>query len=175
MQGALYQVHAASSDERWQALITEGRQLARQLHGHQWRLGDLALEVEQIGGRGGLPTGAEARLRQFAGEIGVAFKTLNEYRYVASRWPVDSRRLELAWSVHHVFAPLADRDEVVQSRKRWTTHAAREHAAWRRQRPDVRPDEFEDIELADLLPKTGSCPTCGKSCEGFQRLERRSA
>jgi hypothetical protein len=150
-------------------LLEAGRRLAARVNGHQWELGDLALRVEPVGSHGGIATGAEFRLRVFANEIDVAFKTLNECRHVAGKWASDSRCLDSAsWSVHQALASLDDRAEVITSRK-WTVAAARDYVAMQRDRPHVdRPVHGPD-DLAGCR-----CSLCGTPAKNAPRLTRRN-
>lgn len=99
--------------------------------GRNWRLGDLALEVETSYG--------DNTLERFATDIGVEYESLRQYRYVASRYENGIRIPNLSWRVHQVFAALDDRAELVASR-RWTVSEARDHVSRRRNVvSDVRP------------------------------------
>jgi hypothetical protein len=116
----------------WDTLVSEGRELATALSQSKWRLGDLALRAEAMGERGGEPTGAEGRLRDFADLISVEYNSLREYRAVSNAWPSNARRLAFPWSVHQALRGLEDRAEVIGSRDSWTVREARELAAERR-------------------------------------------
>jgi len=86
----------------WDELVAEGR-LA--IDGFQWRLGDLAAEVEK--------SYSESSLAAYAVEIGVNFATLESYRTIAAAYPQKSRRLDFSWSVHQALAAQPDRLELV--------------------------------------------------------------
>jgi len=183
----------ASCDRSWDDLVVEGRSLAEQIGYSRWRLGDLALEVEEMRPHGGFPAGVEARLRVYAAEIGVSFDSLEMNRWVSSRWSAETRRLDskdgrpaASWSVHQSLAGHEDRANLIRARDTWTVSEAREisrsRRAAKRERERVEaggdPDEdrvFTDIELEDLLPPDGRCPLTGVAHEQWARLERAAA
>ncbi|WP_211275661.1 hypothetical protein, partial [Actinoplanes rectilineatus] len=79
------------SQQRYDELVTQSRDLIRERDRIQFTVGDYALEIEPIGPRGGsrphdaLGLGVVDSLRTFAEDIGVAPATLEVWRYVASR------------------------------------------------------------------------------------------
>lgn len=121
-----------STARSWSDLVSEGRRLASSLSEDQWSIGDLALEVESVGERGGAPTGAGDHLRDFAELIGVGYNSLREYRSVANAWPIARRLAKVPWSVHQVLRGLEDRVEVIGSRSSWTVREAQAFVAERR-------------------------------------------
>jgi len=103
----------------WDELVAEGR---RAIDGFQWKLGDLAGEVETSYG--------EASLAAYAAEINVNYTTLSEYRRIANLYEIP-RRLGISWGAAQALAAQPDRLELIASRK-WTVAQARELAASRR-------------------------------------------
>lgn len=101
------------SCERYRQLVDRGRELVGVLSGCQFALGDLALEIEPMRSWGGSMPGstAIATLVLFAEEIGVPYKTVDTYRWVASRWPVARRDPGVGWTVHKTLAAIHDQDE----------------------------------------------------------------
>jgi hypothetical protein len=96
----------------------------------QWVLGDIAAHV-------GIQYG-DGRLREHAKEAGIEYNTLIEYRRVSQAYGEKSRRLDISWSVHQVFA--AERDRLVLiGRDGWTVAAARDAVAYRRSRRGALP------------------------------------
>jgi hypothetical protein len=85
----------------WPDLVREGIAARKQLEGAQWRLGDLAREVTvAYGGRD---------LQQYAEEVAVEYRTLLDYRRVASAFQSSERSEVLAWSHHQILAGRGDR------------------------------------------------------------------
>jgi hypothetical protein len=69
-----------------------------------WILGDLADKVESSYG--------EAKLEQYASDIGVPFSTLKRYRTVARAFPEKERRLPITFGVAQALASQPDRFEL---------------------------------------------------------------
>jgi len=103
----------------WDELVAEGR-LA--IDGFQWKLGDLAGEVETSYG--------EASLAAYAAEVGVNGSTLMVYRSVARAYPESFIRIKISFGAAQVFAAQPDRLELAGSRE-WTVAQARELVASR--------------------------------------------
>jgi hypothetical protein len=74
-------------------------------HAFNWFRGDVALTVEVTYG------GDE--LRRFAGMVSEPVSSLESYRTVAKAYPRESRRLDISWSVHQVFASQDDRAALI--------------------------------------------------------------
>jgi len=81
-----------------------------------WLRGDIAIEVETRHG---------AELAEFARAAGVSLASLESYRTTASAWPPESRRLDIAWSVHQALNAQGDRAELLHGRDTWTLAQAR--------------------------------------------------
>ena len=159
------------------ALLAEGRCLAERLSGHQWELGELALTVAPVGAHGGdrtaaqLDDRAEFRLREFANAIGVAFKTLNNCRHTAAKWPTKSRRRDLPWSVHSELNSLEDRAKVIETAasEGWTVARTRDYVALQRPRPAHEPQAYGPDDLNDCR-----CSLCGTPAKHVPLLTRRT-
>jgi hypothetical protein len=75
-----------------------------------WLKGDIAREVETHYGDGDL--------EKFAELVGESLSTIESYRTVATAYPDEkSRRLDISWSVHQVFASQDDRAALIAG---WT-------------------------------------------------------
>lgn len=142
---------ATFPEGQWAKLVARGRKLASELSVRQWALGDLALEVQPVGPHGGAASGVQERLAQFADEIDVDQKTLSELRWVASRWPVDSRRRESSWSAHAALSSLDNRFDLVASRQ-WTVREARDAATAQRAHAEEAPDAPRDVNTTARFP-----------------------
>lgn len=107
--------------ERYQELVQAGRELVGSPSTCQFQLGDLALEIEPMGPRGGSRPhdagSAEATLVMFAQDIGVSARSLETYRWVSSRWPVHRRVPEVGFTVHRTLAAIPN------ARRRWAAIA----------------------------------------------------
>jgi hypothetical protein len=98
---------------KWDDAVRKGREAANS----QWTLGDLALEVE--------PKYGDHTLEQFADDIGVELRRIQEYRQVSETYPRNTRSNALSWTVHLLFINQEDRAELIK-RKKWTAKQARE-------------------------------------------------
>ncbi|MFF3159895.1 DUF6192 family protein [Streptomyces sp. NPDC057910] len=106
------------SRSRYEQLVVEARALVTQVARAQFALGDKALEIEPMRPVGGsvakgteeLFTVEEA-LQMFADDIGVALATVEDWRWVSSRWPADKRRDGVSFTVHKILASIADEAE----------------------------------------------------------------
>jgi hypothetical protein len=78
----------------WEEAILAGIEARQQKDGAQWRLGDLALQVET--------SYREHTLENYAAEIGVDYNSLREYRRVAQAYENARRLANLSWSHHQV-------------------------------------------------------------------------
>lgn len=105
----------------WDELVAEGR-LA--IDGFQWKLGDLACEVETTYG--------ESSLMRYAAEIVVEYSTLRSYKAVAQAFPAESvLRSTNSWSIYRVLVAQKDRLELAARDQPWTVAEARELVAGR--------------------------------------------
>lgn len=78
----------------------------------------------------------EESLQMLADDIGVSCKTVEDWRWVSSRWPKDKRKDGVSHTVHRILASIADEEErwvPVEDapfnpracRKQWTTDGAK--------------------------------------------------
>lgn len=86
-----------------------------------WLLGDLACGVEVKWGDGSL--------RQYASDIGVEHKTLEQFRTVSKAYKSEERSSDCTWSLHKVLASQDDRLELLASGDYPTVAKAREYVA----------------------------------------------
>jgi hypothetical protein len=86
-----------------------------------WDLGDIALNIEPIYG--------EETLQRLVDDIGIEYKTLLDYRWVAQAYE-ESERSGNSWTVHQVFAGQPDRVALVRQ-KSWTVREARREVSRR--------------------------------------------
>ena len=105
----------------WDELVAAGRDI---IDGFQWKLGDLACEVETTYG--------ESSLMRYAAEIVVEYSTLRGYKAVAKAFPAESvDRSTHSWTVYLALAAQPDRLELVAREERWSAREARELVASR--------------------------------------------
>ncbi|MGW1077065.1 DUF6192 family protein [Streptomyces sp. NPDC002537] len=139
--------------ERFEQLVTEAKELVRQVTRAQFRLGDIALEIEPMRSVGGsMPNGVddlftvEESLQWFADEVGASRSTVEDWRWTASRWPAGRRREDVSFTVHRVLASIQDDGERWASiddvpfnqrtgRRQWTPDAAKRLVGQRVDRP----------------------------------------
>jgi hypothetical protein len=117
----------------------------------QFAIGDHALEIEPTQPLGGAHPASgedlfsvEASLQTYADDLGLALRTVRNYRFAAHRRPEEQRRHGVSHKVHCILASIGDdtecfdaigalpRDERVKVR-RWTTALAKKHVG---QSPD---------------------------------------
>jgi hypothetical protein len=106
----------------WPDLVAEGIEARRTRDGAQWRLGDLALEVETTYG------GHE--LERYAEDVGVEYNTLRDYRDTAKAYGIDERSSNLSWSHHRAVRSQSDRQDWIRQaiEKRWSVRTLTSHA-----------------------------------------------
>ena len=97
--------------------VTRGRTALKSVTKAAWTLGDLAATVA--------PKYGDKTVQKLAEALDVEYKTLINYRTVAAAYAENERSADNRYGVHEVFAPLADRVELVAS-KVWTVRAARD-------------------------------------------------
>jgi hypothetical protein len=86
---------------------------------HQWTLGDLAISVTALKSYG------EAKLANYADDVGVEHGTLKRYRDVSKAW--DEKAIRIAnWSVCMVLATHPDKEAIVAASPSMTVAKARE-------------------------------------------------
>lgn len=106
----------------YDALVEAGREARHQADNVQWTEGDLALQVEHLQAteRPRDPeTGAfiedEAKaLKRYAGDIGMGYSTLKNYRATASAWPPDRRLSGASFEAHRVLNAQEDRFDLLR-------------------------------------------------------------
>lgn len=124
-----------SKPRSWEELVEAGLRAVSTKTAAFWVLGDLALEVEPLTGRGSRSQ-AKAHIRKYANELGMGFTTLWNYRWVASAWPPD-KRLDVSYWIHRELASHPDRFRIL---RRLDAQAQRERRR---------------VRLADVVAATG--------------------
>ncbi len=99
------------TERQYQRLVEHSRGLVEQQSRAQFGLGDDALKVAPIQPIGGAHAQeplmmVSHSIEMFANDIGVPPTTLNDYRWVSSRWPKGKRAKGVSQYIHKVFAGL---------------------------------------------------------------------
>jgi len=126
--------------ERYAQIVAELREVVENQTRGQFRIGDLALEVEPMRGVGGDRSQAagdelfsvKASLFRLSEDIGVSYRFLEDARWTCSRWPKDQRQAGVSFTVFRVLAAIAgdgERFEAVRTpppkKGRWTVDDAK--------------------------------------------------
>ncbi|MER7772369.1 DUF6192 family protein [Kitasatospora sp. NPDC096140] len=152
----------AVSLERYDELVAEGRDLVEQMGRCQFRIGDMALEIEPMRPVGGGEHGVDevftvtGSLKRFAEDIGLSFHTVKTYRWTASRRPAERRQPKVAHGIHRVLGSIEDEerrfavilDPPVHERsgsRRWTRDAASRVLGWQVASPVTTQEKVERI------------------------------
>ncbi|GAA4990067.1 DUF6192 family protein [Yinghuangia aomiensis] len=106
------------SQERFEELVSRGRELVAQMTRSQFELGDMALEIEPMGTWGGSVPAADQQLYSvetaigfFAEGVGLATSTVLGYRWTASKWPAAERRAGIPFGVFKALASITGERE----------------------------------------------------------------
>lgn len=106
---------------KYETAVKEGKDIVQRHQRDQWRLGELAAEIE--------PKYGEQTLAKFAEAISIEYKTLKNYRTVFIAYSESAPR-GADWAVARELAAQPDRAELVQ--RDMTTREARELVQRRR-------------------------------------------
>ncbi|MEU3464796.1 DUF6192 family protein [Streptomyces sp. NPDC006733] len=124
------------SVNRYAEIVAELRKLVETASRIQFTIGDYALEVEPMREFGGQERGDELftvkdSLFRLAEDIGVSYSQVKDARWTASKWPKDRRVSEVSFTVHKIFASIADDEERFdtilnppEGKARWTPDEA---------------------------------------------------
>jgi len=130
----------------WDEFVSRGIELREKADGVQWELGALALTVETTYG---------ARdFQKFADAIGIGFLTLQDYRYVVSRF--SGRPDNLPIGVLRALSAKDNREELLKRAvaEKWTVKRAREEANPPAEVKGTR-QEFEERQAQSKIKKLG--------------------
>ncbi len=114
-------------NKRYSELVGEGTELVKRARAVQFRLGDLALDVEPMDER---RVQDPSLLGELAKAVGIRPTSLARYRRVAAAWPQGKRDARTSWSVHAILVGHPDRFALIKHPPReqttgWTCEAAR--------------------------------------------------
>ncbi|MEU1450487.1 DUF6192 family protein [Streptomyces mirabilis] len=140
------------SASRYAQIVAELRKLVETASRIQFTIGDYALEVEPMREYGAqekseAPFTVKESLFRLAEDIGVSYRTVQDDRWTASRWPVEHRVAGVSFTVHRILAGIADEEERFEAiatppkgKSRWTPDEANRRAGRQVVKP-VTPQE----------------------------------
>jgi hypothetical protein len=158
--------------QRYDELVRLGRDWVETMSGVQWQLGDAAMEIEPMRSYGGTnPSGSEElftvseAIRMFAEDVGLAYSTVRDYRWVASRWPKERRRQGVSHTIHKILASIPDEQERFEAvdnppsnprggPARWTHDSAKRIVGWKVDTPESvqeKVDAIHDLAADDQV------------------------
>ncbi|MGW0207343.1 DUF6192 family protein [Streptomyces sp. NPDC003233] len=158
--------------QRYDELVRLGRDWVETMSGVQWQLGDAGLEIEPMRSYGGAnPSGNEElftvseAIRMFAEDVGLAYSTVRDYRWVASRWPKERRRAGVSQTIHKILASIPDEQERFEAvdnpppdprggPARWTHDSAKRIVGWKVDTPESvqeKVDAIHDLAADDQV------------------------
>jgi hypothetical protein len=152
------------TQEQYEQLVAEGREVMAQITRGQFQIGDMALLIAPMQSHGGhqaLAAGEEGMgvaglVARFAADLDLAPSTMQDYRWVSSRWPKEWRVAGVCHTVHKILA--AEPDEQTrwsilasppEGRGRWTLDEANRHMGWAVQSPASIAEKVRKV--ADLV------------------------
>lgn len=144
------------SPSRYEQIVTELREVVDQHSRGQFTIGDRALEIEPSRPReGARPEGGwtvRESLTRLAEDIGLKYSTVNNARWVASRWPKEHRKAGVPFTVYRILASVDDEDERFAAVKRppkgkarWTADDASRVLGWQVENPVSKQEKISAI------------------------------
>ena len=104
-----------ATDREYAKAVTAGKRAALNAGKAAWTLGDLA---------GAVTVGyGDKTMQRYAGDIGIAYKTLINYRTIAAAYAEDERSADNSYTIHQVFVKQDDRASLLTSQV-WTVREA---------------------------------------------------
>ncbi|WP_327733146.1 DUF6192 family protein [Streptomyces nojiriensis] len=139
------------SQSRYEQIVAELREVVDQHSRGQFTIGDRALEIEPSRPREGARPEAgwtvKESLTRLAEDIGLKYSTVNNARWVSSRWPKQHRQPGVSFTVYRILASLEDEQQRFATVKqppadksRWTADDASRVLGWQVENP-VTPQE----------------------------------
>ncbi|MEU2395042.1 DUF6192 family protein [Streptomyces sp. NPDC007369] len=139
------------SQSRYEQIVAELREVVDQHTRGQFTIGDRALEIEPSRPREGTRPEAgwtvKESLTRLAEDIGLKYSTVNNARWVSSRWPKQHRQPGVSFTVYRILASVEDEQQRFATVKqppagkaRWTADDASRVLGWQVENP-VTPQE----------------------------------
>jgi hypothetical protein len=151
------------SPRRYGKLVDQAQDAMRKIAGHQFAIGDMALEIEPARpSRHGRDERVSTAVQSFAADIGEVYETVRTWRLVAAAWPADKRSADASYTVHRIFASRSDRFMLIRTppldrrgRRRWTVDAADEVVGRvNRVSHDTRVSRIRELAQDDTVAST---------------------
>jgi hypothetical protein len=122
----------AADPARYRALVKQGKALLEEQDNVNWKLGELASQVDKEYG--------QDKLKEFADELGVSTSSLKDCRTTYIAWPEKARRP--AFSIARALNPHPRKFEIVEKKPDITFREAREKMQEYREREAARAAKF---------------------------------
>ncbi|GAA1859355.1 hypothetical protein [Asanoa iriomotensis] len=145
----------------WKGWIRTGQSAQRAIDKGAWKIGDLAVQVQEHQEYG------EAAVTQFAADLGIARSSMYQYLQTSKAYAESGRSDRNGWSVHFLFRNEVDRAELVAAKK-WSYRDAQAEVKARKGKSDAPTgggegdsagDTAEGSEGASVQPITSEPPT----------------
>lgn len=103
----------------WADGVSRGKKLVQEGRANKWALADLALELFPLQTAGGTVPHVQ-NIKRWIREVGldVVVATVEQWREMASKWPVDRRQPECSWTVHKILKSHPDRFRLIRPHMR---------------------------------------------------------
>lgn len=141
------QIESVARD--WESLISDGLNAREERDGSQWKLGDLALEIEKGYG--------EDTIGKYASEIGIVKKTLMNYRTVSARFTSEVRKHHAKLSYSHFVAASGLTEPLA-----WLEKANDNNWSIEMMRREIALVSNDQQLPKEKPPEVYQCPECGK-------------
>ncbi|MBF6066377.1 RacO protein [Nocardia terpenica] len=143
------------SEKRYEEIVAESRKLVALKTSVQFRIGDMALEIEPMRWRGGPQSAVSeslvsAMMERYGTDIGLAGRTVGSYRWTAAHWPAEYRLPQVPFEVHRILAYAGDEafeliKHLPEGQRRWTPDAAKRVVGERPEHPTSVQERVEAI------------------------------
>ncbi|MFI1279239.1 DUF6192 family protein [Streptomyces sp. NPDC020858] len=144
------------SPSRYEQIVAELREVVDQQTRGQFTIGDRALEIEPSRPRDGSRPEAgwtvKESLTRLAEDIGLKYSTVNNARWVSSRWPREHRQPGVSFTVYRILASVEDEDERFaavkqppEGKTRWTADDASRVLGWQVENPVSKQEKISAI------------------------------
>lgn len=137
--------YVISAHISWEEAVSTGVELRRLKDNSQWELGDLAVKVE-----GDYGTDA---IGQFANDIGINKKSLQQYRRVSQAFPKSTRVDYLSHRHHLILTPRDDRFE-------WLEKCADNNWSTLQLTRELALADGKEVKEEESHPDVHRCDTC---------------
>ncbi|MFJ9968720.1 DUF6192 family protein [Streptomyces avermitilis] len=144
------------SQSRYEQIVAELREVVDQHSRGQFTIGDRALEIEPSrpasGSRPEAGWTVKESLTRLAEDIALKYSTVNNARWVASRWPKERRQPGVSFTVYRILASLEDEGQRFaavkrppEGKSRWTADDASRMLGWQVESPVTKQEKISAI------------------------------